>query len=94
MTSTEQRQPRRPALLAAGPVEIVGTGLLGTSIALAARRAGLQVLLSDVLPGHVRTASGLGAGRHAGPGDRPGLVVVAVPPDHLRRGDRAGAGGR
>lgn len=66
-----------------GPVEVVGTGLLGTSIALACRRAGLEVLLSDASPEHVRTASGLGAGRPRRPEDRPQLVVVAVPPDHL-----------
>ena len=46
-----------------GPVEVVGAGLLGTSIGLACRRAGLEVLLSDVSPENVRTASGLGAGR-------------------------------
>jgi prephenate dehydrogenase len=66
-----------------GPVEVVGTGLLGTSIALALRRAGIEVLLTDRSPDHVRTASGLGAGRATAPGDRPQLVVVAVPPDHL-----------
>jgi prephenate dehydrogenase len=66
-----------------GPVEVVGTGLLGTSIALACRRAGIEVLLTDVAPEHVRTATGLGAGRVRRPGDRPQLVVVAVPPDHL-----------
>ncbi|HEX5091048.1 MAG TPA: prephenate dehydrogenase [Nocardioides sp.] len=66
-----------------GPVEIVGTGLLGTSIALALRRAGLDVLLADESADHLRTASGLGAGRPAAPEDRPQLVVVAVPPDHL-----------
>lgn len=66
-----------------GPVEIVGTGLLGTSVALACRRAGLEVLLTDVSAEHVRTASGLGAGRARAPQDRPQLVVVAVPPDHL-----------
>jgi len=66
-----------------GPVEVVGTGLLGTSIALACRRAGLEVLLTDVAPEHVRTATGLGAGRVRRPDDRPQLVVVAVPPDHL-----------
>ena len=32
-----------------GPVEVVGTGLLGTSIGLACRRAGLEVLLSDAV---------------------------------------------
>ncbi|WP_460852215.1 prephenate dehydrogenase [Nocardioides montaniterrae] len=66
-----------------GPVEVVGTGLIGTSIALACRRAGLEVLLSDADPDHVRTASGLGAGRPRRPEDVPQLVVVAVPPDHL-----------
>ena len=66
-----------------GPVEVVGAGLLGTSIGLACRRAGLEVLLSDVSPENVRTASGLGAGRARTAADTPQLVVVAVPPDHL-----------
>lgn len=66
-----------------GPVLVVGTGLLGTSIALACRRAGLDVLLSDVAAEHLRTARGLGAGRLVAAGDAPQLVVVAVPPDHL-----------
>jgi len=66
-----------------GPVEVVGTGLLGTSIGLALRRTGLEVLLSDVSPEHVRTASALGAGRPRRADDRPELVVVAVPPEHL-----------
>lgn len=66
-----------------GPVSIVGTGLIGTSVALACTRAGLEVLLSDASPDHLRTATGLGAGRVAGPQDRPQLIVVAVPPDHL-----------
>jgi prephenate dehydrogenase len=64
-------------------VEIVGTGLVGTSIALACRRAGIDVVLTDLAAEHVRTASGLGAGRPKVAADRPGLVVVAVPPDHL-----------
>ncbi|CAI9415212.1 prephenate dehydrogenase [Nocardioides sp. T2.26MG-1] len=66
-----------------GPVEVVGAGLLGTSIGLACRRAGLDVLLSDAAVEHVRTASGLGAGRPSATDDRPQLVVVAVPPDAL-----------
>jgi prephenate dehydrogenase len=67
----------------AGPVEIVGAGLVGTSIGLACRRAGIEVLLTDASSEHLRTASGLGAGRPRTEGDRPQLVVVAVPPDHL-----------
>ena len=33
-----------------GPVLVVGAGLLGTSIGLACRQAGLEVVLSDVNP--------------------------------------------
>jgi prephenate dehydrogenase len=70
-----------------GPVLVVGAGLLGTSIGLALRRAGVDVALEDVNPEHLRTASGLGAANlrledleeYGG----PRLVVVAVPPDHL-----------
>ncbi len=65
------------------PVLVVGAGLLGTSIGLALRHHGTEVLLADVSEEHLRTASGLGAGRPTAAGDRPGLVVVAVPPDHL-----------
>jgi prephenate dehydrogenase len=64
------------------PVLIVGTGLLGTSLGLALRRRDVEVLLADRNPEHLRTAQGLGAGRaHAG--EAAGLVVVAVPPDHI-----------
>ena len=69
--------------LLVGPVEVVGAGLLGTSVGLACRRAGIDVVLTDVSAEHVRTASGLGAGRPATADERPQLVVVAVPPDHL-----------
>ncbi|QZY30590.1 prephenate dehydrogenase [Nocardioides coralli] len=66
-----------------GPVEVVGAGLLGTSIGLACRRAGVQALLRDTSAENLRTATGLGAGRVTAEGDRPQLVVVAVPPDQL-----------
>ena len=72
-----------PSSRLVGPVEVIGTGLLGASVALACRRAGLEVLLTDISADHVRTASALGAGRPRVEGDRPQLVVVAVPPDHL-----------
>ena len=71
----------RPAL--AGPVHVVGSGLLGTSVGLAAARAGLEVWLSDANHEHVRTASGLGAGRPAPAHGAAQLTVVAVPPDHI-----------
>lgn len=66
-----------------GPVLVLGAGLLGTSVALACRRAGIETLLADVNDRNVRTASGLGAGRRVREGDVPQLVVVAVPPIHL-----------
>jgi len=72
-----------PEPVLTGPVEIVGAGLLGTSIGLACGRAGIETVLSDVSVEHLRTASGLGAGRPATAADRPQLVVVAVPPDAL-----------
>lgn len=69
--------------LLTGPVHIVGAGLIGTSIGLALRKAGLEVWLTDHSHEHVRTASGLGAGI-ARPGTgAPQLVVIAVPPDHI-----------
>lgn len=66
-----------------GPVLIVGSGLVGTSVGLACRRAGIEVWLADHNPEHLRIAVGLGAGIPAPMGQRPQLVVVAVPPDHI-----------
>lgn len=68
-----------------GPVLVVGAGLLGTSIGLALRRRGVEVLLRDVNPQNVTIASSVGAGVDAAtvPDVAPQLVVVAVPPDHL-----------
>jgi prephenate dehydrogenase len=64
----------------AGPVLIVGTGLIGTSVALALRRAGVDVLLSDVDETNLRIAREAGAGRRLETDDIPTLVVAAVPP--------------
>ena len=64
------------------PVLVVGTGLLGTSLGLALRRREVEVLLTDRNPEPLRTATGLGAG-HPHRGEPVGLVVVAVPPDHV-----------
>ncbi len=66
-----------------GPVHVVGAGLLGTSVGLACSRAGLEVWLSDPNHEHVRTASGLGAGKAAPAEGAAQLTVVAVPPDHI-----------
>lgn len=70
-----------------GPVLVIGTGLIGTSIALALRSLGVEVWLSDPSPTTVALAGDMGAGaplqtvahREAEVG--PSLVVVAAPPD-------------
>lgn len=62
-------------------VHIIGAGLLGTSIGLALAEKGVDVTLADVSPTAVRLAVDYGAGRAPRADDRPGLVVVAVPPD-------------
>ncbi len=66
-----------------GPIHVVGAGLLGTSIGLAARAAGVPVWLSDANPEHLRTAISLGAGTIRPADGVPQLVVVAVPPLHI-----------
>ena len=60
-------------------VQVVGAGLIGTSIALGLRERGVSVFIDDVEPEHVRVAVDRGAGE-GGPGPHPDLVVVAVPP--------------
>lgn len=64
-----------------GPVAVIGTGLLGTSIGLGLRRLGVEVTLADPSPSAQAMARDVGAGRPVAPGDRPALVVVAAPPD-------------
>jgi prephenate dehydrogenase len=67
----------------AGPVLVVGTGLLGASIGLALRAEGVEVLLADSSPSALDLAVDYGAGRRPEHGDEPALVVVAVPPDQI-----------
>ncbi|WP_022883661.1 prephenate dehydrogenase [Glaciibacter superstes] len=64
-----------------GPVRIVGVGLLGSSIGLGLSARGIEVVLADASPTHLRIAIDYGAGRAAGPHDAPQLIVVCVPPD-------------
>ncbi len=66
---------------APGCVRIVGTGLIGTSIGLALRAAGVSVELTDPSPTACALARDLGAGDLATKAFAPDLVVVAAPPD-------------
>ncbi len=65
-----------------GSVLVVGTGLLGTSLALSLRRAGVEVWLEDVNPDHLAVAVERGAGSVWSEADTPDVVVVACPPRH------------
>lgn len=69
-----------PAL---GSVLVVGTGLVGTSVGLALRAAGVQVYLQDRQPGRAATAAALGAGQTGPPREPVDLAVLAVPPQEL-----------
>lgn len=66
-----------------GPVVVIGTGLLGTSIGLGLRGRGVSVFLSDPSPTNQAVAVDIGAGLPLSRlGDeQPELVVVAAPPD-------------
>ncbi|WP_051808332.1 prephenate dehydrogenase [Actinoplanes subtropicus] len=62
---------------------VIGTGLIGTSVALAARRAGVAVFLADRDAATARAAEALGAGRAEPPGRPVDLALVAVPPGQV-----------
>ncbi len=62
---------------------VIGTGLIGTSVALALREQGARVWLADADPASARLAADLGAGEPlsamaGGPAD---VAVIAVPPE-------------
>ncbi|MFG2946174.1 prephenate dehydrogenase [Streptomyces adustus] len=62
---------------------VVGTGLIGTSIALALRGRGVTVHLIDADPETARAAADLGAGVVGTPREPVDLAVIAVPPRHV-----------
>ncbi|WP_327066462.1 prephenate dehydrogenase [Kitasatospora sp. NBC_01302] len=61
-------------------VAVVGTGLIGTSAALALTGRGIAVHLSDADPDAARTAASLGAGTVEEPTEPVDLAIIAVPP--------------
>ncbi|MEU9594801.1 prephenate dehydrogenase [Streptomyces sp. NPDC048193] len=59
---------------------VIGTGLIGTSAALALTGRGVVVHLADHDPEQARTAAALGAGTDQAPEGPVDLAVVAAPP--------------
>ncbi|MET9294592.1 prephenate dehydrogenase [Streptomyces sp. NPDC003077] len=62
---------------------VIGTGLIGTSAALALQARGVRVYLEDHDPTQARTAEALGAGTADSPEAPVDLAIVAVPPAHV-----------
>lgn len=62
---------------------VIGTGLIGTSAALALAGRGVAVHLTDHDLARARTAAALGAGTEDAPEGPVDLAVVAVPPAHV-----------
>jgi prephenate dehydrogenase len=62
---------------------VIGTGLIGTSAALALAGRGVGVHLEDHDPSVARTASSLGAGTDEPPAGPVDLAIIAVPPAHV-----------
>ncbi|MFI1396443.1 prephenate dehydrogenase [Streptomyces sp. NPDC020681] len=62
---------------------VIGTGLIGTSAALALAGRGVVVHLVDHDPERARTAAALGAGTDDPPEGPVDLAIVAVPPAHV-----------
>ncbi|MEU9917517.1 prephenate dehydrogenase [Streptomyces sp. NPDC051001] len=62
---------------------VIGTGLIGTSAALALVSRGVQVHLADHDPEQARTAAALGAGTDEEPEGPVDLAIVAAPPAHV-----------
>ncbi|MFD9034458.1 prephenate dehydrogenase [Streptomyces sp. NPDC059567] len=62
---------------------VIGTGLIGTSAALALAGRGIAVHLRDHDPASARTAAALGAGTDDPPEGPVDLAIIAVPPAHV-----------
>ncbi len=66
-------------------VVVIGTGLIGTSVALALRDRGAAVWLADADPAAARLAADIGAGapmpEEGPPGEPADLAVLAMPPE-------------
>ncbi|MCX4879783.1 MULTISPECIES: prephenate dehydrogenase [unclassified Streptomyces] len=62
---------------------VIGTGLIGTSAAIALSQRGVVVHLADHDPAQARTAAALGAGTDEAPDGPVDLAIIAAPPAHV-----------
>ncbi|KOG50646.1 prephenate dehydrogenase [Streptomyces decoyicus] len=62
---------------------VIGTGLIGTSAALALQSRGVRVFLEDHDQAQALTAAALGAGTAEAPEGPVDLAIVAAPPAHV-----------
>ncbi|MCK8681209.1 prephenate dehydrogenase [Streptomyces lichenis] len=62
---------------------VIGTGLIGTSAALALTARGIAVHLVDHDPDSARTAAARGAGTEGAPDGPVDLAIIAVPPAYV-----------
>ncbi|MBD0423934.1 prephenate dehydrogenase [Streptomyces sp. TRM S81-3] len=62
---------------------VIGTGAIGTSVALALTRSGVTVHLVDVNRTAAQTAEAMGAGSLSPPKEPVDVAVLAVPPAHV-----------
>jgi prephenate dehydrogenase len=88
VTASAAFPPSRPrGAVAPERVVVIGTGLIGTSVALALRARGSEVWLADADPASARLAADIGAGAELPAGGPPGgpadLVVLAMPPEAI-----------
>lgn len=64
-------------------VAVIGTGMMGTSVALALRARGAQVYLRDRDPAAAAVAAARGAGTVEAPPEPVDVAVIAVPPGDI-----------
>ena len=76
-------QPAAAGAGLAGPVLVVGAGLIGASVGMALSRAGVKTYLQDADRTAAHVAASRGAGSDEPPPEDLALVVVATPPDEL-----------
>ena len=67
-------------------IEVVGGGLIGTSIALQAAKNGSLVRITDQNQAHERVANELLGSSLAQPEERADCIVIATPVNHLAQG--------